>query len=515
MLAIQFTFPGGRYHATPWGRHVNEADVAWPPEPWRLVRALIATWHRKLDPARHPRQRLVSLLTKLADADPPRIRLPENVVHAHTRHYMPAKGDKRTLIFDAFVRVAADDPIVFAWPNLALSAHEELLLDMLLDAMVYFGRAESWVHAQRTEWHDSFNCIPDAQDVDPGTGMVVGEIVRILAPLPPARYAELRQEQLAGRKRPSKKLARSLPIDWLDALSIDNADWQAAGWNRPPAAQWVSYRRPHDALPVVSPRVIATRQEHRTKDVATTARFAVYGKPLPRIEEAVRVGEIIRAATMGMAKHLLGADSIPAELSGHGIGNSRHEHAFWLPEPNTRGEVTHVLIHVPRGLSAAAIRVLCALQNVKRDDGQPLRLVLEGLGKADLFKAVSPLVTEAAVWRSVTPYLHPWHLKRSETRSAKALHEAVLKQLRREWAARGDLPQLLDFGELIERNFEGRRLRPLHYRRFRRKKGLIQPDTLGRLIELRFAEPVRGPIALGFGCHFGLGLFAPATIADD
>ncbi|MGH9969298.1 MAG: type I-G CRISPR-associated protein Csb2 [Pyrinomonadaceae bacterium] len=27
--------------------------------------------------------------------------------------------------------------------------------------------------------------------------------------------------------------------------------------------------------------------------------------------------------------------------------------------------------------------------------------------------------------------------------------------------------------------------------------------------EIEFAEPVAGPIALGFGCHFGLGLFAP------
>jgi CRISPR-associated protein Csb2 len=36
MLALAFTFPAGRYHATPWGRHVNEADVAWPPEPWRI-----------------------------------------------------------------------------------------------------------------------------------------------------------------------------------------------------------------------------------------------------------------------------------------------------------------------------------------------------------------------------------------------------------------------------------------------------------------------------------------------
>ncbi len=30
---------------------------------------------------------------------------------------------------------------------------------------------------------------------------------------------------------------------------------------------------------------------------------------------------------------------------------------------------------------------------------------------------------------------------------------------------------------------------------------------------IEFAEPVQGPLALGFGCHFGLGLFIPAPDA--
>ena len=42
MFALAIRFVAGRYHATPWGRHVNEADVAWPPEPWRLLRAFVA-----------------------------------------------------------------------------------------------------------------------------------------------------------------------------------------------------------------------------------------------------------------------------------------------------------------------------------------------------------------------------------------------------------------------------------------------------------------------------------------
>ena len=44
-LAIRF--PLGRYHANPWDRAVNEGATEWPPSPWRLLRALVATWHTR------------------------------------------------------------------------------------------------------------------------------------------------------------------------------------------------------------------------------------------------------------------------------------------------------------------------------------------------------------------------------------------------------------------------------------------------------------------------------------
>ncbi|HXF72700.1 MAG TPA: type I-U CRISPR-associated protein Cas5/Cas6, partial [Actinomycetota bacterium] len=40
--AISVRLISGRFHATPWGRHVNEAALEWPPSPWRLVRAVAA-----------------------------------------------------------------------------------------------------------------------------------------------------------------------------------------------------------------------------------------------------------------------------------------------------------------------------------------------------------------------------------------------------------------------------------------------------------------------------------------
>jgi len=245
----------------------------------------------------------------------------------------------------------------------------------------------------------------------------------------------------------------------------------------------------------------------------TTARFALYGKPLPRIEDALRTGEALRAAAMGRAKRLLGPDALPALLSGHDLGEgNRHAHAFWLPDPNERGEIEHVLVHAPGGLSPEAMRVLTALRQVARGEGEPLRVMLEGFGAASLFEGVTPLAGESLVWRSATPYLHPWHLKKREMRTREGAAAAILGQLRREWHARGEgRPGIEDVRELPSVQHGGRALRALHFRRFRRRRGLVQPDTLGRLLELRFAQPVRGPLALGFACHFGLGLFVPVT----
>jgi len=528
MLAIAFTFLAGRYHATPWGRHVNEADVAWPPDLWRISRALIAVWHRKLDPARFPRERLHGLLARLAEAEPPSFRLPASAIHAHSRHYMPGKSDKRTLVFDAFARVASDDPVVIAWPGLALDAPQAEMLDALLENLGFLGRAESWVDARRAPEPVDFNCVPAAESVDLETGEVTGEIVRLMAPNTPETYRAFRSEKLeaagiksapAGRplkfKPDQKKLLTTLPDDWLTAIGVETSELQAAGWSAPPCARAVSYRRPLHALKTTAPKVVRKSAIITAHTAITTARFVLYGKPLPRIEDAVRIGEALRTATMGCAKRLLGPDALPSMLSGHDLGeHNRHAHAFWLPDPNERGEIENALVHAPGGLSPEAMRVLTNLQEIRRGEGEPLRLMLEGFGAASLFDKATPLTGASTIWRSVTPYLHPWHLKKPEMRRPEATATAILGQLRREWCARGSgLPDIVEIRELPSIQHGGRALRPLHFHRFRRKSGLIQPDTLGRLIELRFAQRVRGPIALGFACHFGLGLFVPAADA--
>lgn len=104
-----------------------------------------------------------------------------------------------------------------------------------------------------------------------------------------------------------------------------------------------------------------------------------------------------------------------------------------------------------------------------------------------------------ALWRP--PFnVHPWHVKKNFT---------IQDQLRRECRERG-LPEVARLESLPSIRINGRERRPLHFHRFRSKRGLVQPDTHGSFWHIEFAEPIQGPFAIGFGCHFGLGMFRRA-----
>ena len=146
MTVLELRFLAGRYHATPWGRHVNEGAVEWPPSPWRILRALIATWYLK---ARRDDEISEGTVRALADAlvsHQPVFRLPRATT-AHTRHYMPyneGKNEKTTKVFDTFVQLSERDSILVAW-DVVLPPPQLAALETLAGRLGYFGRAESGV----------------------------------------------------------------------------------------------------------------------------------------------------------------------------------------------------------------------------------------------------------------------------------------------------------------------------------------------------------------------------------
>ncbi len=513
MILLRARFPAGRYHATPWDGHVNEGRVAWPPDPWRLMRAFIATWRRKLDPEGRRRDTMRQLLEALA-ASLPAYHLPDSA-SMHSRHYMPVrKGrvENRQLIFDAALCIDPQDPLELHWPADLTPEAQELLAD-LAENIGYLGRAESWIEMALDEPGDDadINCRPLAAGGEPAEAGA-GERVELLVPRLPADYQALR-ERILAEKIPgvsAKKLRHTLPEDWLDALAMETGDLRALRWSAPPAARRVSYVR--ERPPSTAPR--ALHPQHRRP---TCVRYCLAGRPLPGVEETLRVGEWARLAAMGRGRLLLGQGRIPWQLSGHEtpLGN-RHGHAFWLPEDSDGdGLIDHLLVHVPAGLDANAERILRTLAYLKDDQGNRLQLLFEGLGEDHLFTGATPLLARASTWRSVTPYLHPWHLKKisrnlSPPERAARLQQQIHQQLSRECRQRG-LPEPTAVRELPVVKVGGRDRKPIHFRRFRSKRGLVQPDRLGRFLELEFRQPISGPLALGFGCHFGLGLFAPVA----
>ncbi|MCL4309886.1 MAG: type I-U CRISPR-associated protein Csb2 [Actinomycetota bacterium] len=491
MLAISFTFPAGRYHATPWDRHVNEGAVAWPPEPWRFLRALISTWHHKIKYSeKHQESALRALIDSLA-VELPQYTLPA-ASHSHTRHYMPQwKAGSTSLVFDAFVAVSRNEHLYITWPNLDLPNDQARLLENLLEVMSYLGRAESWVKGRRVLESPAPNCIPGDQTLDQTTGEILGEIVTLFAPLPADEYLILR-EQFLSDKRTVKKLSSTLPETLLDAISVETSDLRKHGWSQPPAARKVHYVRPLDALrPKRVPRKDAL-------PVFNTVRYLLVGKPLPRVEDSVRIGELLRQAVMSQAKRELGEDAIPPIISGHDLppGN-RHQHAFYLPwDANGDGRIDRLLLHVPAGMGLKERRILEKLHRIWSRNNGEWQLVLEDIGDVSIG---GQLMQHSREWHSTTPYLHPWHVKKGLGIEAQILRECSER----------NLPEPIALERLEHIRVGKQTRRPVHFLRFRRKYGLNQPDRHGSFWRINFSEPVSGPLALGFGCHFGLGLFAP------
>lgn len=548
MIAFAFTFPAGRYHATPWGRNVNEADVVWPPEPARILRALIATWWRKADHAVYPKEVLDDLVDALA-GDEPLFRLPD-AVHSHIRVYMPAPTEK-TLIFDAFYRFDRAAEMLVVWPSVVLTDPQRALAAHLLERIGYLGRAESWVDGRLAEGA--------AGEMNAASRRRAGQISsgnngtpfrlsssassvpsETMLPLEPSAWAQRREELLHDLKeRPMKVSKRAaaeatLPERLADALAIDTSDWQAAGWSSPPPIKKVVYDRP----PVGSLPPIRVRRRVPPPDalpgVPEVARFVIAGRPAPQIEESLRIGDLARLALMSKFR----GGKVPAEIVGRdSLGPLRddptHAHAFFLPEDaDGDGRIDHLVVYCRYGFSPAAKTALDGLTRLWFHHGsaaeetgerprQEWRLALEDISPPESFAAMSPLLGITLKWRSVTP-LFKTRFDKERPRTFDVLVDSYRRGVVLEWERRyPDVPAPLiepitpegDTGRfMLEVN--GRPRSPIAFVRTRHGRGGRRADMSGGFFMLTFDREVQGPIALGWGAHFGLGLFAAALSKD-
>ena len=485
MLTLSIEFLAGRYHATSWDHHVNEGTVEWPPSPWRLARALVAASYKIIPEFQEEtlRRVLEPLLALPVYSVPP-------ATMAHTRHYMPTDGEP-TKVFDAFVAPAG--ALEIHWADASLGSEEIAALDRILAALTYLGRAESWIEIRRiAALTSSANCVP----VEDGS-------LELWAAERPADYAAWRVRFEAEQGELPRKLQRDTPVDWWRVLHVDTSRLFKDGWSRAPGTRTVRYR----FAPIEAPR----RQRTKSTKAPSAARFELSSAVLPRLTEALPVGERVR---MGL---LARSDGHPVFVGRDREGHVEHghPHAWFLPaDDDADGILDHVLVYARDGFDRAALRALERLRRVWGHGGHDLELTLVGVGSATELgclrkdaqrRASAPQLGTARVWESQTPFVPPRHIKFR----AGTMHDAPREQVVRLCQANGFPPLTIE--PLAARDLSAPRPpTPIEWYRFRRVRatgGGRRGTSSGFGFRLRFERPITGPIAVGYAAHHGLGQF--------
>lgn len=566
MTVIEIRFLAGRWHGTPWGRQVNEGAVEWPPSPWRLLRSLLAVWHLKAqDIAEEDVRSLINELTPL-----PSFYLPP-ASQGHTRHYMPVQNDDRTKVFDTFITLARNEPLVVVWPDVVLTESQSATLQSLLQKMTYLGRAESWVEAKLVEQADKeLNAFPinDADAFDSSDG----ELERTLVAISPDNFslwraatvdAALEQRLQAERLKAQQKgkpvekvkltakakeeVESTIPQDLFAALHADTNELRAEGWKQlPPGGCWVNYRRSRDAFRAL-PRVIGRKAKCEARP--KVARFAISSAVRPLLINSLWIGDRVRSTAMSHSRTELARkrgvdrDTIHCapvfsgkDADGH-ANIEGHGHAHYLSECyESDRAISHLTIFAPNGFDPEDRAALGRLKNVWGKGGHDLQMVLLGFGDAedfggsDLRAGQSPILASSTTWITRTPFVpadrlrerYNLSLERDRHRCSLDLQRIVRGEFkRRSWLA-PHLEHLESIEPILVQKTDshaistaegaligGHRTPWRNFRRERQSGAGVRGTAQGYAIRLQFNAPVSGPIAIGYGCHFGLGLFYP------
>jgi CRISPR-associated protein Csb2 len=463
-LAIRF--PLGRYHANPWDRAVNEGACEWPPSPWRLLRALVATWYTRWPDL--PVPVLEALLDSLGD--PPSYQTPA-AVPGHTRHYLPDLAHRKgetghtDLTLDPFLSVQPDDDLFVRWDG-ELSQEQRQVLGKLAELLPYLGRAESVCEA------------------------------RLLAADPELDASWWRPSADGGT---SRLLAPTRPVSRV-ALEATTEDVRRRRRTIPEGARWVSYTAPA--------RVSAeTQAPARDAGGVEAIRYAVMGNVPMNLthgvllaDEAHRiVGKNLERAGLPEAKR--------QEIFGSKGASTDHAHAHWLALPSEEKplSVVSLVVWVPTGLPAEAVAAVISLPEMSGWRGgyevkglPPVRLLFQAAGTIE--QVAPELCGPSQWWRSLTPYLPVRHRKRESLE--EFLTADVAAELRYRTCPAASVSLIEPEPRLPDRWALG-------FRRYRMGETMAERRP-GLGLRLEFEERVAGPLLLGQLSHFGYGIFVPA-----
>ncbi len=501
MLSFTVRFPLGVYHALSLS---SNEDAEWPPNPLRLIGALLAAAHARhgVDPDADR-----ALLQRLCEAPPPLILAPESVAVDEQdggdavarlrgatrwapRNYVTRGavsprnlGRDRAEVSKAGVAVG-DRAVAFTWPDLELDASDLGRLGRLAGDVTFLGTTRS----------------PAIVEVDGGAVDAPRERAWM-----PVRSAEQAHGAVAVRIADRTSLSA---FDHRHAARRSTTARVQPGGMVPaiPIGRTVRY--------AYAPRL---REEERALDPRWWGEMIVLAidresELTPKAAAAYVLGRAVRVALLGAYGDVGTDGEAPPILCGRGA----EPHCAIVALPNVWGShpdsrilgIGLVLPHERRvvDLAEQRTRVEHGLRRlVGSEDGQERRFVrIPGAGRIWLTTPdprrarlmtlrQRPYRRPSHTWVSVTPVVHShWR---------KAGDGALLRQIAADCAHVG-LPEPAEVEVLRggDRMIPPKRV-PKEWR------GLLSGPA--ERVRITFAQPVHGPVLLGRARHFGLGLCVP------
>ena len=458
MLAIEVGFLMGRYVASDF----RDRDLAeWPPHPSRLFSALVAAafesgmgesaraallWLESLPPP------CIHAQMEAPAQTPVTVFVPTNDPEGPP---LPQRAERQPRGFPSTVPDVAEvgdiPKTFFVWRDAAPDEVLKSLLVSITQSVSYLGSSRSPVRVRLTDHAPEANWIPDSS----------GDVIL---------------------RTPNKGRLESL-------------EWHFKNGLRPPAGNFDRYRFGEDS----------PAREKVKEGVLEEMIVYRLGGPSMEIETTLKLTHMLRASAMRLAQDELG--KVPPVLSGHDEGGRPliDAHAAYVALPfvsdsqvHADGRILGVAVVLPRQIGSVnrreVMRVLTKIDH----------LMIAGVGRLEL-ERLTPEKTAhhnlrnatwtgpTTNWASATPIL----LDRFPKKKVNT-QEIIARSCE-------------NFGLPRPRNIQVDRCSPLHgvvpsFRFLTNRRG---PTHLHTHVLLTFDVPVRGPMLLGAGRHFGLGLFRP------
>lgn len=474
MLTIKIKFINGQYHANPWGRNVNEGVAEFPPSPYRIVRTIIDAWFRKR--SEWELDELESIIKALA-SESPKFHISE-YKEAFYKTYMSENtkdpADKQ-IIYDSFISINPDEPVLIMWNNVNLNSKELSDLNEILSTVNYLGRSNSWVEISLESNVEgmTWNVFPVDNNVIEESSHL--EIIKIATPVRKEDYIF------------------SLP--WIEALELSTSDLIEKKTGSPYALKFEDYYMDNNKKNATS----LTKTNNSYNDINTFV-YSINTSVPPQITETIKISERLHTKLNGTYGKLFDKSSSEtfSGRSSEGKILTGHRHLFILPiDQKESGRTDHILLRSKESFTDKELKVLGLVDSIWQSDRKPdIKLVPIEWGNE---LSVSFLV-KSNKFKSVTPFIPTRHYRKGRG----DFKNWLFKELSHELVNHG-FPEPIDVALLKKLERKGHSYYWLDFLRNRKNDS----SRIGYGFEITFKEDIIGPFSVGYGAHFGLGLFYP------